>query len=130
MKVKRLSITDGGNIAVGKICNVYAMLLWKGSLKYLLGDGPYWYSAEQFEIVNPTLPLIWYFTFKEYENVKNNCFYTAIWGYKELVYDKNHNQDLMERKPEALEIFLKRKEEIDEFENPEIKKPISENSYY
>jgi hypothetical protein len=130
MKVKRLSITDGGNIAVGKICNVYAMLLWKGSLKYLLGDGPYWYSAEQFEIVNPTLPLIWYFTFKEYENVKNNCSYTAIWGYKELVYDKNHNQDLMERKPEALEIFLKRKEEIDEFENPEIKKPISENSYY
>jgi hypothetical protein len=36
----------------------------------------------------------------------------------------------MEREPEALEIFLKRKEEIDEFENPEIKKPISENSYY
>lgn len=39
-----------------------------------------------------------------------------IWGYKELALNDRHALGLMERENKDIEIFLKRKAEMDEFE--------------
>ena len=72
-------------------------------------DLPVWYKAEQFEVVDNHLPMNWYFSFNKKEN-------TAIWGYKELIVNPKHYENLVERDPQAVEIFERRKEEIDEYE--------------
>ena len=104
---------------------VYAMLICKGSVKYLLAeeeDEPFWYPANIFEVVDSLLPIIWYFSFKGYDHYDSKdpdyAIYpvTVIWGYKEMIFDPEHRIDLIECEPEALEIFKKRKEEIDEYE--------------
>lgn len=72
---------------------------------------PDWYPAELFEVINPLKPLIWYYNFYGYNN-----YVTAIWGYKELVMDPEHNLNLIEKNKEDLKIFLERKQKIDEYE--------------
>lgn len=90
---------------------VYSMCLWEGVLKYLLiGEEnlPSWYPAELFEVIDKTLPLEWYC------NVTTGMCLEGIWGYKEMVYDDNHHDDLIERDSDAIKIFLNRKKEMEE----------------
>jgi hypothetical protein len=103
------------SIEIGREYAVYCMSMWKGSLDYLLeDDGPYWYPADLFEVVDPLMPPLWYFTFRvrnvEYE------FMQAIWGYKEMIIDTGHHDALTLHESDALDIFAKRKEEIDEWQ--------------
>lgn len=110
---------SGGNsresvfdLVIGQSYTVYGMCIWQDSLHYLLvgaSNYPSWYPAELFEISNSLLPLEWYF------NYVGTTWTTAIWGYKELVTNDSHEEDLMERKAHALEIFMIRKTEIDEW---------------
>jgi hypothetical protein len=99
-------------LEVGRIYTVYGICLWKGSLHYLLMGGehnyPSWYPSELFNVVDKLLPIEWYFDYFKTLDI------TAIWGYKELVKEDNHFDDLMERDKKALEVFLNRKREIDE----------------
>jgi hypothetical protein len=89
---------------------VYGMCQWRCSLHFLImGDNfPSWYPAELFNVVDNRLPLEWYFNY----NLDSDI--SAVWGYKELVDDENHFDDLMERKHDAIKVFLKRKQEIEE----------------
>lgn len=109
-------VTTEYNLDIGQEYTVYGILVWGGSLRYLivvLDDLPGWYPAELLEVVDHLLPLEWYYNFRGYED---NSLY-AIWGYKEMVFDTDKHYDaLIEREPEALEIFFKRKKEIDEYE--------------
>lgn len=133
MKVKCiLNIPGNGFLDIGSQHIVYGMSILGGKLNYLISDdidipSPSWHLAQKFEIINPLLPPIWYFNFFEYND--NNPT-KPIWGYKEMVFDKEHISDLIEYTSYTKDIFYKRKNEIDEFEDPKIKKPISENSYY
>lgn len=43
-------------------------------------------------------------------------FIDYIWGYRELALDDTHALGLIERESKDMELFLKRKAEIDEFE--------------
>lgn len=107
------------NIEIGKSYTIYAMIFWGGSLDYLVtsdSENPNWYPAELFEVVDHLLPLVWYFTFKKYKNYKGEDSQIAIWGYKEMIADPSHYIALTEEKQEALDIFLKRKQQIDEYE--------------
>jgi hypothetical protein len=101
-------------VKIGEVYNVYGQHLYKGVLSYLIvgtyENLPSWYPAELFEVVDPMLPLEWYYGFYGYDNL-----ISSIWGYKELISDENHHDDLIEREVEAIQIFLKRKKEIDEF---------------
>jgi len=133
MKVKCIhNIPGDGFLDIGSKYNVYGMSILDGNLNYLILSDvhfttPSWHLAQKFEIINPLLPPIWYFNFFKYGD---NEFPTPIWGYKEMVFNKEHIIDLIEYTSHTKDIFFKRKEEIDEFEDPEIKKPISEKSYY
>ena len=101
-------------IKLGEIYNVYGQNLYKGTLGYLIlgtyENLPSWYPAELFEVVDSLCPLEWYFQY-EARPVLN-----AIWGYKELVLEPSHYDDLIDREDKAVRIFLKRKKEIDESE--------------
>lgn len=101
-------------LRINEIYVVYGQVLYRGILKYLIKGTeenlPSWYPAEIFETVNLLLPFEWYYRYQKNEEI------SAIWGFQELVEDKQYIDDLIERKDEAIKIFLKRKKEIDEFE--------------
>jgi hypothetical protein len=91
---------------------VYGISYFKNdSCYFLICDKylkPFWYPDEIFEISNNKLSSLWYFI-----NCNEPLGMQVIWGYEELVNIDNHNDNLMEREDEALEIFYKRKKEMD-----------------
>lgn len=101
------------SIKVGETYTVYGQNITNGILKYLIIGTyeklPTWYPAELFELVDPALPIEWYYQYDVHSIV------SAIWGYKELALNDTHYDALLEREPEAINIFLKRKNEIDQW---------------
>jgi hypothetical protein len=89
----------------------YGICLWLGILVYLIvGEGgqPSWYPAELFQVSQSSIPDCWHYGFfSERADVK------AILGYSELVNDYDHFDQLSGLEQSALEIFFKRKQEID-----------------
>ncbi|MEH7668062.1 hypothetical protein V7419_15095 [Bacillus sp. JJ689] len=127
MKVTCLYNTDNAlskiteetfNLTIEKEYIVYGIYkLQSGELTYLiLGERenmPSWYPAELFKISDALQPLEWYCA--EHKQVKDTTI-DYIWGYKELALDDSHALELIERENKDMELFLKRKAEIDEFE--------------
>ncbi|HDX9683256.1 hypothetical protein CON48_19610 [Bacillus thuringiensis] len=106
------------NLTIEKEYIVYGICkLQSGELTYLiLGERenmPSWYPAELFKISDALQPLEWYCA--EHRQVKDTTI-DYIWGYKELALDDTHALGLIERENKDMELFLKRKAEIDEFE--------------
>ncbi|PFA91270.1 hypothetical protein [Bacillus cereus] len=106
------------NLTIEKEYIVYGLCkLQSGELTYLiLGERenmPSWYPAELFKISDALQPLEWYCA--EHKQVKDTTI-DYIWGYKELALDDTHALGLIERENKDMELFLKRKAEIDEFE--------------
>ncbi|ANE89467.1 MULTISPECIES: hypothetical protein [Bacillus] len=106
------------NLTIEKEYIVYGICkLQSGELTYLiLGERenmPSWYPAELFKISDALQPLEWYCA--EHKQV-NDTTIDYIWGYKELALDDTHALGLIERENKDMELFLKRKAEIDEFE--------------
>lgn len=100
-------------LKIGEIYTVYGQGVLRNVLKYLIvgtyENLPSWYPAELFEVEDSQIYFEWYYKYdKEFVA-------SVLWGYHELVNDKNHYVDLIERKDQAIRIFLKRKKEIDEF---------------
>ena len=122
MKVKCIDTEDFNLLELGKMYNVYSIFLTQQNLKYLIAEEgivpfPFLSDAVQFEIVDSLLPLEWHFIFRGYKKEYDDPNpLIAVWGYKEMALDPKHYIDLLEREPEALEIFYKRKKEIDEYE--------------
>lgn len=131
MKVKCLSNTGAGfskhtldvigctintrlPLRINDIYVVYGQILSANILKYLVRGAnenfPSWYPAEIFQVINSQLPFEWYFKYCKEKEI------SAIWGFKELVYNENYLYNLIEREEDSIKIFLKRKKEIDEFE--------------
>lgn len=109
-------------IEIGKIYTVYAMSLYNHVLHYLAFpddmSGPGWYPAPLFEVVDSSVPKDWYFVYFGYQNEKLEAMSLgALWGYYEMVFrekDLQHYAGLIDIDPTELEIFLRRKQEIDE----------------
>ncbi|MBG9751185.1 hypothetical protein ACWGKR_27320 [Bacillus thuringiensis] len=106
------------NLTIEKEYIVYGICkLQSGELTYLiLGERenmPSWYPAELFKISDALQPLEWYCA--EHKQVSDTTI-DYIWGYKELALDDTHALGLIERENKDMELFLKRKAEIDEFE--------------
>jgi|GEM_PF-835220 len=107
---------NGSGLEVGKEYLVYGQSYYNGYFNYLLEYdlqyGPAWFCSEFFEITDPQLPLEWYFNdkFINYDELK------GIWGYKELL-NINHYDGLINRVSEDLNIFYKRKKEIEEYDS-------------
>lgn len=104
------------NLVISHSYNVYGICVWNEVLHYLLighdNSAPSWYPAELFDVSEHLLPIEWYFN---YYGHKQGYELSAIWGYKELALDESHYDGLLERDGEALEVFLKRKREMDNY---------------
>jgi hypothetical protein len=103
---------------------VYGICFFEKNIcMYLLPDKygkPFWYPDEFFEIIDNKLSSLWYF--KKYK--KNPKIYSdwIVWGYYEIVNDIDHSDNLMERESKDMQIFYKRKKEMDlEFPDDSIK---------
>lgn len=115
-----LTVTNIGDTAetkyplkIDEIYTVYGQGILNNVLNYLIigtyENLPSWYPAELFEVEDSQIHFEWHYKYyKEF-------IASALWGYNELVNDKNHYIDLIEREDQAIRIFLKRKKEIDEF---------------
>ena len=97
----------------GKEYVVYGIILNQRLLSYLIvgeGSWPSWYPAELFSLTRKDLPENWYFAYlREDEGFVVN----AIWGYEELVETENHFDGLSNMNKLDIELFLKRREQID-----------------
>lgn len=90
---------------------VYGVCLWRNILLYLICDNtpnPNWYPSELFEVKCSHIPPGWEFTTYE----KDEYSIKAVLGYSELLH-QSHYTGIIERNPDALEIFYKVKSEID-----------------
>ena len=94
---------------------VYGQAIYGGILQYLIIGSyenlPSWYPAEIFDTVDP------FMYYEEYYMYDKDSLIQAIWGFKEFVLIDGYVYSLIEREKWAVEIFLKRKKEIDEFEH-------------
>jgi hypothetical protein len=90
---------------------VMGMSLFNAGLSILIRDDtkkPNWYPIGLFYVVDCVLPSDWEFAItnvKEASGSSPAAGLAAEWGYRELIRNPSHNDDLVERKPEALEIF-------------------------
>ena len=95
-------------IDVDEEFNVYGQFVdKKGIIHYLVASehrmyNPDWFPSELFEIIDKSIPTNWYFTEVSNSNI------VAIWGFYELVYDRDFFDNLIEGDYEAISIFLKR----------------------
>ncbi len=103
------------DVSIGEIYTVYGISLWKNVLHYLLvsessglKNWPDWYPAELFEVIDKSLPEM-YFSYLENDSRGLN----ALWGYKEMVMNHEHYIDLIERDEAGLSIFYLRMREFD-----------------
>lgn len=100
-------------LKVNQIYIVYGMIFVKGTVEYLIeaGDSPTFVPAEFFKVVESLIPPMWHFGFFKEKTVE------AMFGYKELALDEDHNVQLTLRESEKdFKIFYQRKNEIDEWE--------------
>jgi hypothetical protein len=99
---------------------VYSISYYEDHVNYLIFDEykrPFWYCDKLFIILDSKLSAYWYY--KNYEN--KNYPLKMILGYFELINEEEHYDDLLkenkdcneEKEKEALEIFYKRKKEMD-----------------
>ena len=90
---------------------VMGILLWENQLWYLIDEGtPSFYPTELFDITDSRFSQRWYFkTYSEDEAM----YKQAIWGYYELVSDEVYYEQLVCKEREALELYFKRKREIE-----------------
>ncbi len=98
---------------IGDVYLVYGQILSEGILEYLVKGAnenlPSWYPAEIFEVADSQMHYEQYFRYRRDDEI------TAIWGFRELVEDENYFYSLQDREKEAIEIFLDRKKEMEEF---------------
>jgi hypothetical protein len=98
-------------LEIGEIYTVYGIMIIVGTINYLvsygLANSPAFEPAEFFKIVEHTLPSQWYYSYY------GEAVVEAIWGYKELALDAQHNIQLTEGETAAMKIFYNRKNEID-----------------
>lgn len=99
------------NLTIGRSYIVVGMGIWETVLQLLVKDDrglPAWCPAALFELNDQSLPADWRFVFRDGIRCSGSELFTrwvAQWGYEQLVSDEGHANALMEREPQALEIF-------------------------
>jgi hypothetical protein len=114
--------TSDYQLNIGDVYTVYGMSLYQHVLDYLIFPSnlsdPGWYPAPFFEVIDPSVPKGWYFAHFGYQDEKlKKIPLGALWGYYELVFREDgfqHYEGLIDCDPVEIEIFLRRKKEIDE----------------
>ncbi len=94
---------------------VMGMVVAEKQLWYLIDENskPNFYPYQLFEIVDASLNPNWYFKVYSEDDGVFPFEKELMWGYLELCFDGNHYEKLIDRETEALEIYYKRKMEVE-----------------
>ena len=100
---------------------VTGMVLAKKQLWYLVDEKgkPSFFPHQLFEVVNSSLSTNWYFKLYSEDDGIFPFDKEAMWGYLELCFDKHHYEQLIDRESEALELYFKRKIELEKEQSEE-----------
>jgi hypothetical protein len=99
------------HITSGSVYRASGMGIWETVLQVLIRDDtglPSWYPVVFFDFAIYALPLNWEFVILDpiaASGGESLDRWVAIWGYRELVRNADHNTSLLERDPGALKIF-------------------------
>lgn len=118
---RRRTFTDETvfHVTLASRYRVFAMSMWETALHILICDDtgkPNWWPIGLFEFDEQTVPCDWEFALLDGKAASGGDSLNteaARWGYREMIRNPKHHDDLIERKPEALRIFfeeLKRRE--------------------
>lgn len=115
----RFNISDEGEypVIIGNEYLVVGMIMFQNYLAYLIDESGLIFTAPcyLFVVTDAEINSRWYFriTNKE-ENIYP--FIQAIWGYKELCFEKQSYEDLIvEMKEEAQGMYYRRKAELSDY---------------
>lgn len=117
---RRRSFTDETvfHVTLGSEYRVFAMSIWETELNVLVRDDtgkPNWWPIGLFEFEDQTVPCDWEFALLDGPAASGGYSLNravARWGYREMIRNPKHHDDLIERKPEALQIFFEEFERI------------------
>ena len=101
------------DLEIGEEYVVYGIIVSRGLLSYLVicrAGYAQWYTADLFKVSQSKLPDNWHFVHFQEEQ---GFLVEAIWGYEELLTPQ-HFDALSEMEPEAIDVFVEKKREIDE----------------
>lgn len=102
------------DVKVGSVYQVSGMGIWETVLLVLIRDDsgkPTWLPIGLFDIDISSLPGDWEFRLIDGIAASGGDAsnrWVAMWGYAELVRDRQHSNALIERDPDALRIFDRR----------------------
>ena len=117
------------DLQINATYTVYGICYCKNVFKYLIAEqniDPFWLPDEIFEIVDHKISILWFF-----DKFGDDYGIEALWGYNELISNEDHYDNLINRKKEDLDIFYKRKREMDlEFPDKSIQeKAVAGNNH-
>jgi hypothetical protein len=96
------------NVKSDELYDVYAMRFLHGEISYMIFDIydiRTWIENKFIKLVSQVVPPSWYFGTR-IVHYNTEC---AFFGYKELIINKKHYEDLFEGKQEAVAILLREK---------------------
>jgi hypothetical protein len=99
------------HVEVGTVYLVFGVGIWETVLLVLVRDDtgePSWLPAGLFDISPSRVPDDWEFVVIDgiaASGADASNRWVAMWGYSELVRDREHSDGLIKRDPEALRVF-------------------------
>lgn len=96
------------NLILEKEYIVLGIMLYEKSIFYLLDEdlNPFWYPDILFSISESKINSNWHF---KMITKQESPYAQAIWGYLELCFLKGHNDRLMERDSNDMQIYFRQK---------------------
>lgn len=98
-------------LELGKEYLIMGILLAEKQLWYLVDEKgkPSFYPYQLFQVIDASISANWHFKLYSEDDGIFPFDKEAMWGYAELCFDENHYEQLVDRVPEALELYFKRK---------------------
>jgi hypothetical protein len=107
--------TKYGELDIGKEYLVMGMIMFESYLAYLIDDNHIISicPCQLFEVLDTRIPPSWHFRLIERDE-DLYPYIQAIWGYRELCFDKKTYENLIiEQTEETIELYFKRKKELE-----------------
>jgi hypothetical protein len=97
---------------------IMGIMLTEKQLWYMIDEegAPNFYPYQLFEVTDNSINSNWYFKLYSRDEGGYPFSKEAIWGYHELCFDENHYEQLIDREPEALRLYFKRKIELEKIQ--------------
>lgn len=94
---------------------VMGIVMAEKQLWYLVDEKsrPSFFPYQLFQITDDSISVNWHFKLYSEDDGIFPFDKEAMWGYSELCFNENHYEQLVDREPEVLKLYFKRKAEFE-----------------